>query len=133
MKLVLKPVEGTPQAPVLDWSTTPLFREYDGYYAKILDDVFTADECAALVALALSDQEWTPAFINYGMGPHDKTIDTSYRNSDRILRFDEDAAQQLYQRLLPYVPELVEIRPGDTWEGVVAPPGKVRGVWRLVG
>jgi hypothetical protein len=120
-------------APVFDWSTTPLARDYPGYYMKVLDDVFTRDECEALIALAESDQAWKQAALHYGLKPNETYINTDYRNSERILRFDHEAANRLYERLLPYVPELLEIKPGGEWEGVVGVPGRVRGVWKLIG
>ncbi|EFI27779.1 oxidoreductase [Coprinopsis cinerea okayama7 len=120
-------------APVLDWSTTPLAPDYDGSYVKILDDVFEPWECDKLIALAESDAEWKQAAVHYGLRPDQNYVNTDYRNSERILRFDHDAAEKLYERLLPYVQELLEIKPGDKWEGVVGPPGRVQGTWKLVG
>jgi len=120
-------------APVFDWSATPLERDYGGCYLKVLDDFFTSEECAALIALAESDQEWKQAAVHYGLEAHENYINTEYRNSERILRFDHDVAEKLYQRLLPYIQELVEIKAGDKWEGIVARPGSVSGTWTLVG
>ncbi|KAF5320156.1 hypothetical protein D9611_010353 [Ephemerocybe angulata] len=133
MQLSLEPRTTIPEGAIFDWATTPLSEYYDGCYLKVLDDVFTDEECAALIALAESDKEWSPAFVNFGLGPNDKFIDTEYRNSERILRFDHEAAEQIYKRLLPYVPELVEVRAGDKWESVVGTPAKKKGVWKLVG
>jgi len=120
-------------APVFDWSTTPLAHHYNGSYVKVLDDLFTSEECAALIALAESDDNWKLAAVHYGLGPHENYVNTDYRNSERILRFDHEAAGKLYQRLLPYVQELVEIKGGGEWEGVVGQPGGVSGTWKLVG
>lgn len=119
-------------APVFDWSTTPLAHHYDGFYLKVLDDFFTSEECAALIALAESDDEWKPAaivhhdFANY-------VLNADYRNNERILRLDHEAAEKIYQRLLPYVQELVEIKGGGKWEGIIDRPGCVSGTWKLVG
>jgi len=120
-------------APVFDWSTTPLAQQYNGYYLKVLDDFYTSEECAALIALAESDQEWKQAAVHYGLGAHENYVNTDYRNSERILRFDHEAAEKMYQRLLPYVQEFVEIKAGDKWEGIVGRPGAVSGTWKLVG
>jgi len=120
-------------APVFDWSTTPLAHYYNGFYLKVLDDFFTSEECAALIALAESDDNWKQAAVHYGMGADENYVNTDYRNSERILRFDHEAAEKLYQRLLPYVQELVEIKRGDKWEGIVGQPGRVSGTWKLVG
>jgi hypothetical protein len=120
-------------APVFDWSTTPLAHHYNGFYLKVLDDLFTSEECAALIALAESDDNWKQAAVHYGLGPHENFVNTDYRNSERILRFDHEASGKLYQRLLPYVQELVEIKGGGEWEGIVGQPGDVSGTWKLVG
>ena len=120
-------------APVFDWSTTPLAQYYDGFYLKVLDDFFTSEECAALIAIAELDDKWKQAAVHYGLGAHENYVNTDYRNSERILRFDHDIAETLYQRLLPYVQELVEIKGGDKWEGIVGQPGRVSGTWKLIG
>lgn len=127
MPFTLEPPAETVNAPVVDWSQTPLASEYNGFYVKVIDNVFTPAECAALKALAESDQKWTQAALN------EKSVDTRYRNSERILRFDASTAQQIYGRLLPYVQELVEIRPGGDWETIVAKKEKATAVWKMVG
>ena len=120
-------------APPLDWSTTPLKGDYAGHYVKVIDNFFTPEECAELIALAESDSQWEQAAVHYGLGKNDNYVDTEYRNSERILRFDHEAAEVLYQRLLPYVQEFIKIEPGDEWEGIIGVPGKVVGKWELVG
>jgi len=120
-------------ASVLDWSTTPLAQDYAGHYVKIIDDVFSAEECAALIALAESDAEWTQAAVHYGTGPTQNYVDKDYRNSERILRFDKEAADKLYEKLLPYIPEIVKIEKGSEWEGVVGAKKSVKGTWTMVG
>ena len=120
-------------APVLDWSTTPLENIYAGHYVKIIDHLFTAEECAALIKLAESDAEWQQAAVHYGIGKDKSYVDTEYRNSERILRFDHTAAEQLYQKLLPYVQELVEIKNGSPWEGIVGSRGHIAGKWKMIG
>jgi len=117
------------EAPVLDWSTT---HDYPGHYVKIIDDAFSADECAALIVLAESDAKWTEAAV-YGKGPTQDEVNKEYRNSGRILRFDKAAADKLYQKLLPYVQELVNIERGSEWEGIVGAKGNVSGKWTLAG
>jgi len=121
----------TINAPVLDWSTTPLSKAYAGYYVKIIDNVFTDEECTALIKLAESDAEWKQAAVHYGLQPDQNYVDTEYRNSERILRFDHDAAEKLYQKLLPYVQELVEIKKGGKWDKIVGT--RHSGTWTMVG
>ena len=135
MANTVKNSESTPvvNAPVFDWSTTPLAPYYTSFYLKVLDDFYTSEECAALIALAESDDDWKQAAVNYGLDAHENYIDTDYRNNERILRFDQEAAEGIYQRLLPYVQELVEIKRGDKWEGIIDRPGCMSGTWKLVG
>lgn len=120
-------------APVFDFSNTPVAAEYTGYYVKVIDDVFSPEECAELIALAESDSEWEQAAVHYGLHPNEKSINLGYRNSLRILRFDDEAAEKIYQKLLPYIPEMVKIEPGDEWEGIIGKKGHVKGTWELVG
>ena len=120
-------------APVLDWSKTPLADLYSGYYVKIIDNLFTPDECTALIKLAESDAAWQQAAVHYGLGPDKNYVDTEYRNSERILRFDHAAAEQLYQKLLPYLQELVEIKKDSPWEGVIGRKGFIVGKWKMIG
>lgn len=136
MKLALDPPSAdTVPAPPFDWSQTDprLARAYEGFYVKVIDDVFTPEECAAMIALAESDDKWIQAAVHYGLEPHQKYVDTSYRNSERILRWDHDAAEKIYQRLLPHVHELVELKAGDPWATVIATPSRMKGLWKLVG
>ena len=133
MKLTLQPRPVQEPAPVLDWSTTPLARDYNGSYVKVIDDLFSAEECDSMIALAESGAKWTPAAVHFGLEAHQQYVDTEYRNSERILRFDHEAAETIFQRILPHVQELVEIKKGGPWETVVAPPGRIQGTWNLVG
>jgi hypothetical protein len=133
MKLTLQPRPVQEPAPVLDWLTTPLAREYNGSYVKVIDDLFTPEECDALIALAESDAKWAQAAVHYGLEAHQQYVDTEYRNSERILRFDHEAAEAIFQRILPHVQELVEIAQDDPWETIVSPPGRIKGTWKLVG
>ncbi|KAH6914764.1 hypothetical protein BKA70DRAFT_1383023 [Coprinopsis sp. MPI-PUGE-AT-0042] len=120
-------------APVLDWSKTVLASDYPNAYCKIIDNVFTDEECKALIDLAESGSQWKQAAVHFGLEAHEQYVNTEYRNSERILRFDHEAAEKLYQKLLPYVQELVEIKPGSQWEGIVGVPGRVNGTWKVIG
>jgi len=134
MKLTFEPRPDQTPGKVLDWSKTPLANQYDDCYVKVIDNVFTPAECASLIALAESDAQWAQAAVHYGLGAHEKYINTDYRNSERILRFDDDAAKVIFERLLPHVQELVELRDGSEWESVVSPKGVGKWkVWKLVG
>ncbi|KDR71620.1 hypothetical protein GALMADRAFT_143873 [Galerina marginata CBS 339.88] len=120
-------------ATLFDFSNTALKKDYKGYYVKVIDNVFTPEECDELIALAESDQKWKVAAVNYGPGRYDNYVDTDYRNSQRILLFDQKAADKIQERILPLVPELVKIEPGDEWETIVAARGRLRKTWELAG
>ena len=99
---------------LIDWPSTPL-REYADAYAVILENVLTADECAALTATAeesAAPDGWVPATVDslYGRG----AVIDNYRKSDRIIWDEAGVMQRLYQRLLPWLPEVekLEGRPG---------------------
>ncbi len=65
-----------------------------------VDDVLSADECAALIArIDASDPE--VASVNAPGGPR---VDTRYRNNDRVIFDDPVLAQTLYARVEPHVP-----------------------------
>ncbi|KDR71619.1 hypothetical protein GALMADRAFT_794126 [Galerina marginata CBS 339.88] len=120
-------------APIFDFSNTPLKDDYKGYYIKVIDNVYSPEECDELIALAESDDQWKQAAVHYGTGPTDNYVNTDYRNSQRILRFDKKAAEKIQERLMPYVPELVKIQPKDKWETIVGNPDELEGIWELAG
>ncbi|KIL61166.1 hypothetical protein M378DRAFT_180179 [Amanita muscaria Koide BX008] len=160
------PIDAAP-APIFDFSGTALQTDYPDtigkrYYVKIIDNVFSLDECEALVRFAETgifesgdnsgqrerdgdggedSADWQPVVIRtnsrYGhQAGH--ALDALYRNSDRILRFSSSVASWVFDRLQPHISELVEIRPNTEWEKVVGKPmpgvpGGGGEVWRLVG
>ncbi|KAF8337162.1 hypothetical protein F5887DRAFT_890826 [Amanita rubescens] len=128
------PFNNPSEAPIFDFSNTSLAPDYPAgqRYVKILDGVFTPEECNALVRFAETGNPWKQAAIHFGMEEHQQLVDTRYRNSERILRFDEGVVQWLYERLKPYVHELEEIRPESEWERVVGRPGGQQE-WRMIG
>ncbi|KAF9032394.1 hypothetical protein BJ165DRAFT_1517538 [Panaeolus papilionaceus] len=118
----------------LDWKTTPLSNAYlPSHYLKIIDSVFSDEECQALKALAESDAQWAQAAVHYGLGENENYVNTDYRNSDRILRFDFKAAEELYERLRPYVEEIAEIRAGDKYEKLMVRKIPYNGVYKMIG
>ncbi|KAK2462161.1 hypothetical protein APHAL10511_005820 [Amanita phalloides] len=136
------------QMPIFDFAGTALAEDYATRrrYVKIVDHVFTPEECRALVRFAETgifdlddhterpqgENAWEQAAVHFGMQEHQKLVDTSYRNSERILKFDEAVAKWVYERVKPYVGELDEIGPGSEWERVVGRADS-QEMWRLVG
>ncbi|KAG6894761.1 hypothetical protein C0992_004792, partial [Termitomyces sp. T32_za158] len=119
-----------PVARVVDISDSVVARDYPGTFIKVLDNVFTLEECAALIARAEASEEWRTAMIQTH---HGERINEDVRNNDRILLFDHDLAHELTQRLLPHVEEITEIAPGSKWERIVGLPGFVTDTWKLLG
>ncbi|KAG6918007.1 hypothetical protein DXG01_017017 [Tephrocybe rancida] len=119
-----------PVAEPVDLSNTIIATDYPTAFIKVLDNVFTAKECDALVARAEAGEQWRTAMIQTRSGDR---VDTDTRNNDRILLFDRETADELFQRLLPHVEELNEIGPGGRWEGVVGTAGRVSSTWKLLG
>jgi len=129
----------SPSVSYIDFASTPLAKWYSGFYALIIDDLFSPTECAELIALAESTESedgigWQPAKISVGPRITDQVLDTRYRYNDRILRFDHDAARKIFERVLPFVEnDISVIQEGSKWAGIVGSRGKVRGTWNLVG
>jgi hypothetical protein len=110
----------------IDFSKTPL-TQYSGYYAKVLDNVFTEAECTELAKLAT---EWTPAGLS-AEGPT-QTVHSDFRNSDRCLVFDQAAADRIFQRLYPLVEEIHKIAPSDKYGIITGKAGRKQGpTWKL--
>jgi hypothetical protein len=98
-----------PSVSYIDFAKTPLAKWYSGSYALVIDNLLSPEECEDLISLAESTESedgvgWQVAKVA-GPGIGNMYLNTSYRNSDRILRFDDDAARQLYDRVLPFVEE----------------------------
>ncbi|TFK71287.1 hypothetical protein BDN72DRAFT_469734 [Pluteus cervinus] len=121
-----------PTVTPIDFSQTPLAKNYTNFYAKIIDDVFTSEECKTIFSTASENDDWKPAGLS-AEGP-EPTVHSSFRNSDRILRIDDTLGAMIYERLRPHVEELYEITPGSEWAGIVGKAGKKQGpTWKLVG
>ncbi|KDR83068.1 hypothetical protein GALMADRAFT_113235 [Galerina marginata CBS 339.88] len=116
----------------INFSETQLDR-YAGFYATILDDVFTPEECRDLLSLATKFATWLPAGLS-AEGPT-QTVHSNFRNSERILHIDAEASNMVYERLLPLVEhDLGEIAVGGRWEGITGKTGRKQGPkWKLVG
>ncbi|KAF9074102.1 hypothetical protein BDP27DRAFT_1196159, partial [Rhodocollybia butyracea] len=127
----------TPSVSYIDFTSTPLAESYSGAYALVIDNLLSSEECEDLIALAESTEPWQPAKLpGRSIKLEDQVLNTSYRHSDRILRFDHEAARKIYERVLPFVEQDIGvIREGSKWSGIVADvvDGSVQGTWNLVG
>lgn len=117
-------LQSIPTVTVVDFSSTPLAPHYNKCFALIIDDCFTASECADLIGLA--DSDWKAAARN-----------TNFRDCERIIKDDVVAAKRVYDRVKPFLEEVLEIeRGGKWWDGVVGKnngkSGMCKGRWRMV-
>ncbi|KAG6856995.1 hypothetical protein H0H87_011089 [Tephrocybe sp. NHM501043] len=115
-----------PTTKSVDLSKTVIAKDYPTAFIKVIDNVFTARECAALIARAEASEDWKPAMIQTPLGDR---VDKSIRDNDRILLFDDEAAREIFGRVWPHVQELDVIGARTRWEGVV----ERSGTWRLLG
>ena len=102
---------------------------YNGLYAVVLDNVFTAKECNQLILAAegRTGGVWEPALINIGMGMQELRPDV--RNCGRIIWDDRAVVEGLWNRVKSYVPELelVTDAPDITGNG----PAIRKETWRM--
>ncbi|KAK3178680.1 hypothetical protein OEA41_000817 [Lepraria neglecta] len=103
---------------IIDFKETEL-PEYEGYYACILDNVLSANECANLIraAKAQANGEWQQAMINVGSGSQE--IDTETRSCGRIIWDNRELLSKIWARCQNLVPEILELKdkPGITGSG----------------
>jgi len=130
----------------IDFTTSAIAGPYDTFYARILEDVFTADECADLIALAESEQAWEPANGGGADGAPvagreyapEHAVSQAFRNSERILRDDPATAAEIFARVCPFLAEVAEIGPDSRFVDVTGKAGQKwsaargeTGFWRL--
>lgn len=129
--LTSSPMANVAKNPI-DFSSTPLDACYSSFYAVVFDNVFTPEECTALLARASASAPWTPAGLNANSPT--QTVHTDFRNSDRIILIDDEMSQWIYDRLRPHVEELWEIVPASKWGVITGKEGRKQGpVWKLAG
>ncbi|KAF8651910.1 hypothetical protein AX16_004555 [Volvariella volvacea WC 439] len=146
------------QVEWIDFSQTPLSKSYSTFYAKVLDNLFSEQDCLDLIAFAtnanssspatsdgqtnsssdLPPQDaggWQPAGLSMNAADGSQTVHSNFRNSDRILKIDNAVSQRIYEKIRPHVEEIHEIDSvGSRWAGIVGKIGKKQGpTWRLVG
>jgi len=70
--------------------------EYKGYYAVVLDNVLSREECQTLVAAAQGQTNgvWEPAMVNVGGGRQKVVLDT--RNCGRIIWDSPEVAAKIW-------------------------------------
>jgi len=86
--------------------------EYKDKYALVLDNVFSPEDCRKLYSVtggSLEDYSgnWEAAQIN--AGGDKQYLDTSYRNSGRILVDTFDMAEWIHEKIYPYLTEIHQL------------------------
>jgi len=123
---LLHPADITKQN--VDWKNTHL-PEYDGLYATVLDNCFTAAECKTLVSMAEAQTNgvWEQAMVNVGGGR--QAFHPYTRDCGRIILDDRDVVQKIWNRVKEEVPEIEYLinMPRVTGNG----PAKRKEIWRL--
>ncbi|KAF9262988.1 hypothetical protein L218DRAFT_866634 [Marasmius fiardii PR-910] len=115
----------------IDFSSTSLASCYAGFYAKVLDNVFTAAECAELIQLAASQPGgWKPAGLS--AREEQQTVHRNFRNSERVIVIDEGVSQKIYEKLKPLVEEIAIIEPKGPLACITGKVGRKQGpTWVL--
>ncbi|KAJ2912537.1 hypothetical protein MD484_g7890, partial [Candolleomyces efflorescens] len=123
--------ETGPTATLIDFASTSLAASYTNFYAKVLDNVFSEEECDELFKLACTPpHEWKPAGLSTTAAT--QTVHTDFRHSDRALVFNDEVAAKIHERLRPLVPEIHEIAPTGEWGLITGKAGRKQGpTWKL--
>ena len=112
----------------IDFAKTKL-QEYKGYYAVVLDNVLSPDECALLVkaAEAQTNGVWEPAMVN--AGGDQQVLSLMVRNSGRIMWDSADVVAKIWARIEGELPELHIL---EGWANVMGNGPVKRGErWRV--
>ncbi|KAL1726936.1 hypothetical protein EV714DRAFT_286894 [Schizophyllum commune] len=114
-------------ASPIDFSQTPLAEAYTGFYATIVENAFTPAECAALLARATASGEWS-----FARGDVPPEARDTYRVGDRTYLTDSEVSAAVFARLLPFIEDIRDLRPGSKWATIAHRPGRAQGpAWHL--
>ncbi|KAI9878367.1 MAG: hypothetical protein M1830_001110 [Pleopsidium flavum] len=111
----------------IDFNQTAL-TEYKGYYAVVLDNVLSPEECQTLVTAAEAQTSglWEPAMVNAGSGTQKVVL--MARNCGRIIWDSPEVVAKIWARIQDSVPELEvlqqwpnvtgngPVKRGETWK-----------------
>ncbi|THU80547.1 hypothetical protein K435DRAFT_785396 [Dendrothele bispora CBS 962.96] len=125
----------SPTSTLIDFGATPLAESYSGFYAKILDDVFTPEECRELIERASSSPEgWQAAGLRAG-DPNNQTVHPNFRNSERIYVVDDELTGRIFERVRSLVEEDIGvIEAQGQWGVITGKVGRKQGpTWKLTG
>jgi hypothetical protein len=116
----------SPSKTVIGFSKAEL-SPYVGFYAVILDGVFSAEECQHLIAAAEATNSgvWDRAMIN--AGGDRQLIAEDARKCGRIIWDDQEIVDKVWNRCEPLVPEIQKI---ENWPKVAGYRGR-NTIWTL--
>ncbi|RDL40841.1 Uncharacterized protein BP5553_00820 [Venustampulla echinocandica] len=123
-----------PTVSRIDFANSPL-PEYKSFYAVVLDNVLSAQECQELIHMAeqsagahgngpeksVENNGWRPAMVNAGY--NFEVLSLEYRNSDRIIWDNQEIAHRLWLRVLQGegMKEYFEEMEGEEYAPVIGP------------
>lgn len=102
------PADGKPVAHRINFEGVR-FPEYSDKYAMVIDNVFTPEDCKKLLDAAEASASWEVAKINGGPREEDQFIDTTYRNSQRIMLDDFELADWILGKLRPFLGDIEKV------------------------
>eukprot|EP00339_Tiarina_fusa_P011131 CAMPEP_0117008940 /NCGR_PEP_ID=MMETSP0472-20121206/8267_1 /TAXON_ID=693140 ORGANISM="Tiarina fusus, Strain LIS" /NCGR_SAMPLE_ID=MMETSP0472 /ASSEMBLY_ACC=CAM_ASM_000603 /LENGTH=240 /DNA_ID=CAMNT_0004711105 /DNA_START=24 /DNA_END=743 /DNA_ORIENTATION=+ len=100
----------TPSSPSQPPSNLPrIYRvplEQDGsdYFAIVIRNVFTPEECEGLIERSNEEVGYEPALLNVGRGR--QVLDTAARKSDRCILDDPNLAEDIWRRICTALDDL---------------------------
>lgn len=99
---LLNPLPSPPIVRPIHFAQTPLV-DYARYYAIVLDNVLSPEECDQLLqaAEATTNGKWEEAMVNAGGGR--QLLATDVRNSGRIIWDSHTVTQRIWDRVKPYL------------------------------
>lgn len=104
------PAPPSATARIIDFKKTNL-GAYEDFFAMVIDNLFTPDECAALLSVvqpptAAGDKpSWPPATVTAYNGT--QFVDLASRDCGRIIHNSQTLADALLGRILPHIPPAV--------------------------
>ncbi|KAI1439922.1 hypothetical protein F5Y02DRAFT_34570 [Annulohypoxylon stygium] len=116
-------------ARIINFNETDV-KEYDGYFAMVIDEILTRDECADLIKLVSPHDgaEWPPAAVTTYDGS--QILDKESRFCGRIFYTSKELADRLLGRVLPFLPsEIVTLKDAPDITGQY--PVIRRETWRI--
>ncbi|RYP90985.1 hypothetical protein DL770_002901 [Monosporascus sp. CRB-9-2] len=102
-KVLSGPAPNSASARVIDFKETEV-KEYVDYFAMVINDILTPEECAELVSLVqpADNAPWPPATVTAYNGS--QILDPSSRHCGRIIYNSKVVADRLLDRILPHLP-----------------------------